>query len=316
MRQSSTDRFANTQSKYWCFTINNPKDNYADVYGAKNWSYMIIGNEVGDEGTPHLQGFVAYNTRVRFSTVKKQLPRAHIEEMMGTTHEAIEYCKKEGNWEEYGEVPPNTGRKGGSAGGKKKMERYKEAIKLARAGDFDKMEEDHPDMYWNNYHTMKRIRMDNPKLPEALQRLDNEWIWGEPGIGKSRAAREENPGCYIKLHNKWWLGYQGEEVVLYDDLDRSEAQWIGAFLKTWADHYPFPAETKGDGMVIRPRRIIVTSNYSIEDLFGHDEDLCAALRRRFKVRNMIQPFQGLYADHSMHSEEEMIGDLDLNVPIK
>lgn len=135
--------------------------------------------------------------------------------------------------------------------------------------------------------------MDNPSKVQDLPVLDNQWIWGQPGIGKSRKARQENPGCYIKLHNKWWLGYKGEDVVLYDDLGRTDATWIGEFLKQWADHYPFPAETKGDGMVIRPRRIIVTSNYSIQELFGHDESLCEAVTRRFKSVYLVVPFAAL-----------------------
>lgn len=324
MRKSST--VTDTRSKYWVFTINNPKANYKDVHGFKDWDYMIVGNEVGDEGTPHLQGFVSFKSRTRFSTVKKQAPRAHIEPMYGTTKEAIDYCKKDGNWEEYGETPVDTTRGGGRAGGKVKMERYKSAIKLAKVGDFDQMQEDHPDMYWNNYHTMKRIAMDNPKPLKFLDKLDNEWIWGAPGLGKSWAAREENPGYYIKSHNKWWLGYKGEEVVILDDLSKTQG-YMGEFLKLWADIYPVPTETKGDGMVIRPKKIIVTSNYSIEDIWGDDEVLCEALNRRFKVRHIINPFPALlafqqgqlvpvaqYADHSMHSEEEKEQDsVDLDL---
>jgi len=185
--------------------------------------------------------------------------------------------------------------RGGACGGKAKAERYKRAIKLAKKGDFDKMEEEHPDMYWNSYHTMKRIAMDNPTVVKDLDRLDNQWIWGPPRVGKSRTARRENPGIYIKLHNKWWLGYKGEEAVLYDDLGKTDSNWIGEFLKQWADHYCFPAETKGDGMIIRPKRIIVTSNYSIEELFGHDEMLCEAIKSRFKVRHMVQPFANMVA---------------------
>lgn len=328
MRQSST-KTNNSQSKYWVFTINNPKPDYADVHGAKKWSYMVIGKEVGDEGTPHLQGFIEYETRTRFSTVKKQLPRAHIEPMYGTTTEAINYCKKDGDWEEYGQVPPENTRAGGASGGKAKMERYKSAISLAKKGDFDKMETDHPDMYWNNYHTMKRIAMDNPKKVEKLDKLDNEWIYGAPGLGKSWAAREENPGYYIKSHNKWWLGYRGEDVVIIDDISPHEGQFMGEHLKQWADIYPVPTETKGDGMVIRPKKIVITSNYSIEEIWGHDPVLVEALKRRFKERHIVNPFPGLlafqkgklapfshfeeseddvvpqqYADRSMHSEEE------------
>ena len=135
--------------------------------------------------------------------------------------------------------------------------------------------------------------MDNPKTPEMLDKLTNEWIWGKTGLGKSFTARKENPGFYIKSHNKWWLGYRGEDCIIIDDVSRTEATWLGEHLKQWADHYPFPSETKGDGKVIRPKKIVVTSNYSIDDLWGHDEDLCDSIKRRFKVRHIVNPFPRL-----------------------
>lgn len=31
------------------------------------------------------------------------------------------------------------------------------------------------------------------------------WIWGAPGVGKTRACYELSP--YMKNHSKWWDGY-------------------------------------------------------------------------------------------------------------
>lgn len=296
-----------SMSRCWCFTVNNPKPNYEDLYSVDKWQYMVVGREQGEKGTYHLQGFVIYKSRTRFSTVKKQMPKAHIERMRGTSAEAADYCKKEGAFEEYGDfelIHPT----GGKCGGLKKAERYKNLIRLSKKHEFDKIEEEYPINYWSNYHTMKRIAMDNPIVATTLDKLTNEWIWGKTGVGKSSAARLENPGAYIKSHNKWWCGYQGEKVAIIDDLSKTDAQWMGEHLKQWADHYPFPAEVKYTQNILRPEKIVVTSNYSIEDLFGHDEDLVAALKRRFKVRHIIDPFPHLmkYAEHSQHSEEEKL----------
>lgn len=249
---------------------------------------MVVGNEVGENGTKHLQGFISFKFRTKFSTVKKQLPTAHIEKMLGTPTQASDYCKKDGDFEEFGTLPEYF--ESGAGGGKKKAINYKAIISLCEEGKFSEMKENHPGEYFRHYHTVKRIRMDNPKRPEDLEHLENEWIWGKTGLGKSFTARKDNPGCFVHLKNKWWIGYQDEEVVLFDDVGHHEAAWMGDKLKNWADHYAFPCETKGDGSMIRPKKIIVTSNYSIENLWGHDQDLQDALLRRFKVKHVVDPF--------------------------
>lgn len=111
--------------------------------------------------------------------------------------------------------------------------------------------------------------------PSGLRGL---WFHGEPGTGKSSYAYKRWPDAFRKAQNKWWDGYGSEPVVILDDLDSNV---LGHYLKIWADRYPCTGEFKGGTVQLQHDFIIVTSNYSIDQMFGHDPVLAKAIKRRF-----------------------------------
>ena len=121
-------------------------------------------------------------------------------------------------------------------------------------------------------------------MPEESKDLRGIWIHGPAGCGKSRRAFDTWPTAYRKLANKWWDGYQGQSAVVLEDLGK-EHHVLGHHLKLWADRYPFIGETKGGALAPSYEKFVVTSQYSIEDIW-EDRETRDALNRRFEVQTM------------------------------
>lgn len=270
----------NSKSLSYVFTINNPTDDdhaLIETLGeADTTRYLIVGREIGEEGTPHLQCYIYFTSQRWFTALKKALPRAHIEFAKGSVQQNIDYCSKDNDYTEYGTPPMSQKRKG-----EKGKEFWDDIVKKAKTGDFDNIDSK---VLVSHFPNLLKLHSHYSVMPEDLVDIDNDWYCGPTGTGKSYKARTDNPGYYLKMCNKWWDGYQNEEVVIMEDFDKSH-KVLGHHVKIWADRYAFPAEIKGSKVNLRPKKIIVTSNWSPSDIWGDEPQTLDPILRRFKVSN-------------------------------
>lgn len=261
-----------SKSRNYVFTLNNHQDkpDKVAILNQLPCRYMKYGEEVGEEGTPHLQGLVVFTSPVSLPSAIKKLIGCHVE-VMKSLAGSLDYVAKDGIITERGECPMLPKEKG-----EKGKEYYQNILGLARE---DRIYEIDPEAQLRFGAAIRRERDDASKKRRFEDTEEQHlWYYGASGTGKSRKAREENPEAYLKMCNKWWDGYEDEDVVLIEDLDIKH-EVLAHHLKIWGDRYPFLAEYKGGAKKIRPLKIIVTSNYHPSDIWTETSSLEPILRR-------------------------------------
>jgi len=115
------------RTRHWCFTLNN----YTEVDEERisqlrdqRGVYVCYGKEKGENGTPHLQGFVSFPSRKRMTYVKNVIGQAHFS-MARMLDNSIDYCQKDGDYVEFGTRPQN--KKG--SGRRTDLEEFKQDVK-------------------------------------------------------------------------------------------------------------------------------------------------------------------------------------------
>lgn len=108
LNPSPTTRIRKDRHRKFCWTLNN--------YTESDWDTMaqrfedlgaeyIYGKEVGENGTPHLQGYAEFKNPREFSVLKALCNRAHWEVAKGNTKQNIDYCSKDGEFKTNFKMP-------------------------------------------------------------------------------------------------------------------------------------------------------------------------------------------------------------------
>jgi len=275
-----------SKARSWCFTLNNYEASEEAAIKQIPCKYLLFGHERGEQGTPHLQGFISFDDARTFHNVASLLPRAHIE-VAKSAAASIKYCKKDGDFVELGEYMSN--REIAQRGGEALAARWEEWKKLALAGKCDEIPAQYYVPHMSAFDRLAVRGQQHRENAPPLDALDNWLYFGDTGLGKSKAARADFGGSvFIKNVNKWWDGYYGEDTALIEDLDPDAAKCLRWHLKIWCDHYWFAAEVKFGTIYIRPKRIVITSQYTVEQLWHDDNETIQAMSRRLKVKRFAQ----------------------------
>lgn len=87
------------RTRRWTWTLNNytPQDIQQLQNLGACCTYIIFGEEIGEQGTPHLQGYLETSTKKSLKQMKEFHQRVHWAPSMGTAEQNKTYCSKDGN---------------------------------------------------------------------------------------------------------------------------------------------------------------------------------------------------------------------------
>lgn len=263
-------------------------DNLVKVYERYGITFMVVSQETHQDGNYHLHCVVVVQKqpKVKMETLDACFGKHVNHQACRSTKDVLKYVTKA---DKHALIYPTT----------LTLPEVEDSLKLGQSPsisgavaqaiiddpDYDVLMQN-PGFYLMNGKKVEEFRSQVKQRQNLIDsEVQHEWYYGKTGTGKSRKAREENPGLYPKMCNRWWDHYKGQDVVLIEDFDK-EHSGLCHHLKIWGDRYPFLAEHKGGATQIRPKKIIVTSNYSPEEIWENEKDL-EPIKRRFKLKRFL-----------------------------
>jgi len=251
-----------------------------------------------ETGYLHYQGCFFLINKKEFTWIQKSI--RHFEYLMpqkGSPMQAWAYSSKVetrilGPWY-YGECPVE--------GNRSDLKDFVKAC-LELKSDSELWIE-HPSSMARYGSVSNRIRgLQPPKRTEDLQVIV---LYGKPGTGKSRTARNVFPGIYdIPIADKLWLTERayGQKFILFEDF--SGEMPLKKFNRL-LDPYPLEIEFKGGYLWYCPHVIVITTNdppHTWYD-YSHRKDVKAQIFRRI---NFIINFNDKFKKTSCSALEESL----------
>lgn len=267
-----------SRSRNYCFTINNyTTEDISACYELQSSSvYMVVGQEVGEQGTPHLQGYVNLKNSMSMSALSKKLRRANLRVAKGTADDNEKYCSKEKLLFIYGTKPKQ--------GKRTDIENIREILENSPGNPLRECIE--------NATSLQSIKVAEKYLTYFEKPRNTKpyvlWFHGSTGTGKSKEAFEYMENKYgdnfyvANETNRWWDGYDAHPGVIIDDM-RKDFTKFHTLLRL-LDRYAHRIEIKGGYRQFKAETIIITSCYSPEEMYNTREDVQQLLRRIDDVR--------------------------------
>ncbi|NLT62940.1 MAG: replication protein [Clostridiales bacterium] len=272
------------KSRKWQLTLNNPEEKGLDHTAIKNELselksiiYYCMADEIGlEQKTPHTHIFIAASSPIRFSSLKRRFPDAHIEQARGTSEENKVYIEKSGKWaddsksdtsiegtfEEWGEMPIER------PGSRTDLDLLYQLIKDGKS-NYEILEESASFILRLTDVERARQTVLVHNFRSDFRELDITYIWGTTGVGKTRSVMEyyEYENVYrVTNYSHPFDNYSGQDVMLFDEY-RGDFK-IGELLN-YLDGYPCDLPARYANKTACFTKVYIISNIDLSSQYPH-----------------------------------------------
>lgn len=298
-----------TPGRVWEFTIHGDQEARDKAW---KWlteelvdgvSRLACAKEVGEGGTPHIQGRIHFGANKRLSALKKLHATAHWEKSRATADWSY-YMKADSE-----EIFHQDNRKGQGT-----RTDLSVVYEMAREGKMKSIAREYTETWLKYSSAISRITnlRDFNTTPRRFK-SKVYWLHGLTGVGKTRAifAREADAD---EAGDIWWSsdscksffnGYHGHRVVVFDDFRPDQLSF--SMLLRLTDRYPMKVNIKYGCMEWNPERIYFTAPFHPKEMFGemNGEGEIQQLKRRIdKVIHVKAGEEVVWGDEDEHEALE------------
>lgn len=223
-------------------------------YDERYMKYLVYGREVCPKtNKQHLQGYCEFKNPVEFSTAKRILggDETHLASRYkeSTALKASDYCKKDGDFVEFGTISKPSG---------KRTDLDNAVEDLEHGFTIKETALNNPVVYIKYHRGLEKFRSlfiePRERAPEVIV------LFGSTGTGKSKRARElvSDYWVWTPQRGEWFDGYDGHHNVIFEEFRGKEHISYG-FLLTLLDRYECPVQVKGGTTEFIASKIVITS---------------------------------------------------------
>ncbi len=302
-------------AKDWCFTLNHPTQSDVDkldesdhrylIYSLENgsaekdnWKFFVFNDDIFVCHTPHLQGFIQMESKVRLTALKKLSHAAHWEKRRGTAFEADHYCRKPvhgcdcGMCTQEAHLPTHLDGpyEHGTLSLGDNAQKMSTVARVIKAKGLTHAIERFPEVYMQFPHGMDKLA--------SHFSLERDFVtevtvcFGKSGMGKTYYARE-GPVAYIlpmvgRNQTDFFGHYKNDvhDTLIVDDF---YSNWKFKTFLSITDCHPYEVQTKGGFIQFLCHNVIFTSNKNPNTWYANvmlDPDRVESFTRR--IHNIIE----------------------------